>query len=106
MKKAIVYIGIIALGISACGTPPKEEQAGQEETPAAVKVDLKSVIKEEQLASKKDPVCGMPVYKFLEDTTLYKGNIYGFCGQGCKDDFLKNPETYLHPGSADSSSTK
>ena len=56
--------------------------------------DIKSQVKEAQLASKKDPVCGMPAYKFLKDTVLYDKKIYGFCGKGCKIEFLKNPTRF------------
>ena len=58
--------------------------------------DIKSRIKETQLASKKDPVCGMPAYKFLNDTTMYQKKIYGFCGKSCKNEFLKTPKKFIH----------
>lgn len=60
-----------------------------------VKPDLKRKIRENQLASKKDPVCGMPAYKYLKDTIIYKTKIYGFCGKGCKDEFIKNPQRFI-----------
>lgn len=50
---------------------------------------------EDDLASKKDPVCDMPVRKYMEDTTTYEGKIYAFCSKDCKDEFLKNPKQYL-----------
>ncbi|MBL7921168.1 MAG: YHS domain-containing protein [Bacteroidia bacterium] len=43
------------------------------------------------LISLKDPVCGMSVKKNLIDTLTYEHNLYGFCGTGCKDAFLKDP---------------
>lgn len=66
--------------------------------PAATKdsaVTAKINIKETDLADKKDPVCGMPAFRYLEDTAVYKGNIYGFCSKDCKDEFLKDPATYI-----------
>ncbi len=60
------------------------------------KTDIKKSIRESQLASKKDLVCGMPVYKYLKDTVLYEGKIYGFCGEACKIDFLKSPANFIH----------
>jgi len=46
----------------------------------------------------KDPVCGMTVKiagaKYSYD---YKGTTYYFCGEGCKTEFVKNPEKYLGP---------
>ncbi len=43
---------------------------------------------------KKDPACGMPLTAGLEDTTRYKGKLYGFCSKECKEEFLKNPDGY------------
>lgn len=60
-------------------------------------VNLKNSIKETQLAQKKDPVCGMPAYKYLKDTALYNGKIYGFCGSGCKTKFKESPANYVLP---------
>ena len=57
----------------------------------AVKIN----IKESDLASKQDPVCGMPAFKYMEDTTVYKGKIYAFCSKECKADFMKNPGEYV-----------
>lgn len=52
-------------------------------------------IKKEDLASQQDPVCGMPAFKFLKDTAVVNGKIYGFCGKGCKDEFAKNTKQYV-----------
>jgi len=46
----------------------------------------------------KDPVCGMEI----DDTKAagryeYKGHIYHFCSQTCKDKFVNSPDSYLHP---------
>ncbi len=43
---------------------------------------------------KKDPSCGMPLTAGLEDTTTYKGKLYGFCSKECKEAFLKEPAAY------------
>jgi YHS domain-containing protein len=44
---------------------------------------------------KKDPACGMPLTAGLEDTTRYKGKLYGFCSKECKAEFLKDPGSYV-----------
>lgn len=44
---------------------------------------------------KKDPACGMPLTAGLEDTTTYKGKLYGFCSKECKNEFLKTPHSYV-----------
>lgn len=46
------------------------------------------------LASLKDPVCGMSVKHKVMDTLSYNTRLYGFCGTGCKDAFLKEPLRY------------
>ena len=43
----------------------------------------------------KDLVCGMPLQAGVGDTAQYNGKVYGFCSKGCKDEFKKNPATYL-----------
>lgn len=43
----------------------------------------------------KDPVCGMPMKHDIADTTLYKNKVYGFCAKECKEEFIKNPESFL-----------
>ena len=48
-----------------------------------------------EFASKKDVTCGMPLTaRNIKDTAHYKGKVYGFCSQECKNEFLKNPEGY------------
>jgi YHS domain-containing protein len=44
---------------------------------------------------KKDPVCGMPLTAGIGDTAHYNGKVYGFCSKECKDNFLKDPKSYL-----------
>jgi putative intracellular protease/amidase/YHS domain-containing protein len=48
----------------------------------------------------EDPVCGMEVEKgeFKAD---YKGTIYYFCMDSCKRQFVRAPEDFVGPGSAD-----
>ncbi|MBB5645725.1 hypothetical protein [Pedobacter cryoconitis] len=52
-------------------------------------------IAEKDLADKKDPVCGMPAFKFLADTAVADKKVYGFCSKSCKSRFVKNPKAYL-----------
>ena len=49
------------------------------------------------LAIKSDPVCGMTMKQGeIADTAIYQGKVYGFCGSGCKDEFVKAPNQYLN----------
>ena len=32
----------------------------------------------------------------VADTLTYQGKLYGFCGTGCKEEFIKNPGQYLN----------
>ena len=43
--------------------------------------------------NKKDPSCGMPVSAGIADTAHFKGKVYGFCSEECKNLFLKNPDS-------------
>ena len=43
-----------------------------------------------------DVVCGMEVdEKTAKFKSVYNGQIYYFCGAGCKKEFDKNPEKYI-----------
>ncbi len=44
----------------------------------------------------KDPVCGMTIEASdAAAVSLYKGTTYHFCSSSCKEDFAKDPESYL-----------
>ena len=52
-----------------------------------------------------DPVCGMTVVKAKAAATYeYKGTTYYFCGMGCKDAFVKDPEKYIKKSSGEKAS--
>ncbi len=45
----------------------------------------------------KDPVCGMDVDpKTAAAKSEYQGKTYYFCSLGCKKDFDKDPQRYIH----------
>jgi len=65
---------------------------------AFVKDPDKYLQKTQQKADDKavDPVCGMTVVKAKAAATYeYKGTTYYFCGMGCKDAFVKDPDKYI-----------
>lgn len=44
-----------------------------------------------------DPVCGMKVNKEkIQFSQTYKGSIYYFCSENCKEKFNQEPEKYHH----------
>ncbi|RCW58328.1 YHS domain-containing protein [Halanaerobium sp. ST460_2HS_T2] len=45
----------------------------------------------------KDPVCGMDIEADQAVASYeYKGKIYYFCAEGCKNKFAKNPEEFIN----------
>ncbi|MFZ4474606.1 MAG: YHS domain-containing protein [Saprospiraceae bacterium] len=46
-------------------------------------------------ANKIDEVCGMEVQSDYTDTCHYKGKVYGFCSEYCRDKFKETPLKYL-----------
>lgn len=53
-------------------------------------------LKERDMESQKDPVCGMQVNEQeAAGQSDYKGQTYLFCSQGCKTQFDQNPEQFV-----------
>jgi len=101
MKK-IIFVGVAMLAMAAChsgGTSQTDDAAAGRRAMAmdsaarAAAAFKKAVIS--LVDYKKDPACGMPLTAELEDTTRYKGKLYGFCSKECKAEFLKNPDGYV-----------
>jgi xanthine dehydrogenase accessory factor len=45
-----------------------------------------------------DPVCGMEVEITADNLTYeYDGKTYYFCGEGCRESFIKDPQQYMQP---------
>jgi YHS domain-containing protein len=49
-------------------------------------------------ANETDYICGMKVQTNWTDTCQYKGKVYAFCGESCKEEFQANPESFLNKG--------
>lgn len=58
-------------------------------------VETKDIFKEMKFDNTRDFICNMPVTAGVSDTANYKGKVYGFCAKECKEEFLKDPESYL-----------
>ncbi|MDD2791694.1 MAG: YHS domain-containing protein [Sediminibacterium sp.] len=57
--------------------------------------DVHDLYKEVKFDSDKDFICGMPISAGVSDTAHYQKKVYGFCSKECKDEFLKNPASYV-----------
>jgi YHS domain-containing protein len=96
MKKSIFCV-VVMWAMAAChpGGQSADAAAGRrvmDSTALAAANFKKAVIS--LVDYKKDPACGMPLTAGLEDTTRYKGRLYGFCSKECKAEFLKDPDGY------------
>lgn len=58
------------------------------------KASQKSNLKGIAVVNAEDPICHMKTAEFLKDTANYKGKIYGFCSESCKEKFKKNPQKF------------
>jgi YHS domain-containing protein len=47
-------------------------------------------------ANETDFICGMKVRANYTDTCHYKGKVYAFCSESCKEEFQANPESFLN----------
>lgn len=91
-KRAIFFL----LMAAACNpTAHKPEMVKTMPVPSGAG-SAKAALKKLPFDSKTDLVCGMPVSAGVEDTFRYKGKLYGFCATECKQEFVKEPEQYLH----------
>ncbi|MDF1488610.1 YHS domain-containing protein [Tessaracoccus caeni] len=46
-------------------------------------------------AENQCPVCAMEVNPHLALSEPYDGQSYYFCSEGCREQFLKDPKTYV-----------
>lgn len=97
MLQKIFATCLVALLLAACSDNSSSKETRNELITPDSTMTRKSVPSYKDIAfdSKKDLVCGMPVKAGVSDTVHYKGKVYGFCAIECKDEFLKNPGSYL-----------
>ena len=81
--------------LTACGNDPATTSTSMDRTAIAATED--SVISYDitLVDNKKDPTCGMPVTAGISDTAHYDNKVFGFCSEGCKEEFLKNPKANI-----------
>lgn len=86
MKRIFV---IASIAFCACNTSNNNNKEEQPSTMLPKRADTTTAkFAHLNFASKKDTICGMPLRLGIEDTLVLDGKIYGFCGVGCKDEFV------------------
>jgi YHS domain-containing protein len=82
---------LLILAVLSCSQNPKKEieSPAFNQTADSVKPKFTAAM----IDNKNDPSCGMPVSAGIADTVHYKGKVYGFCSDECKQIFLKNPDS-------------
>jgi YHS domain-containing protein len=95
--KALAFIAACFMIISCGqkGEPKTENTKIEGQKPPMAKDDGNLKMDASLLASKTDPVCEMDISSGFADTATYKGKLYGFCGTGCKEEFVKKPTEYI-----------
>jgi len=95
--KSIFFAAALLIVFSGCSNNAAEKVTNSDTSATTPKQEEKkpdfgAIL----LGYTNDPVCEMPVKNSsIEDTTLFKGKIIGFCNKGCKDEFVKAPENYV-----------
>ncbi|MDP4128855.1 MAG: YHS domain-containing protein [Bacteroidota bacterium] len=80
-----------AILLLSCNPSPKQDAAYKSR--AYAKSDTaKAKFTRDMVDNIRDPSCGMPLSKAVEDTLHYGGKVYGFCSDECRDEFIKDPE--------------
>ena len=98
MKKYLPIAAVLFVLFSCGQAADKKGTAMKTDTAAAPSPEgsgESASLKNLTYAYNRDPSCGMPLKAGLEDTTTYKGKLYGFCSKECKDEFLKDPASYV-----------
>jgi YHS domain-containing protein len=95
MRTNLAIATLIAASFVACQTSETKETTPAPAATAIMPVDSTKSYDIALVNNKKDPSCGMPVTAGIADTAHFKGKVLGFCGTGCKDDFLKNPDAMI-----------
>lgn len=97
MRKIFYAVGLLGwTAIQGCSSeatsmPQANASSAMGHATKAAAEDLKKL----KFDYPKDPKCGAPLSAGLEDSTEYKGKLYGFCSKECKDAFLASPESFL-----------
>lgn len=92
--KLVVFVitGLLVVGLTSCNSNKQEQSQVQPETRTVQNVNVTL----DMLTTDKDLSCGMTLKNgMIADTAIYKGLLYGFCCEDCKNEFKKNPEAAI-----------
>ena len=94
MKDKIVWISLIVF-CSCQSAPDTAGSSRQDSVKSQPAMGVSPELKKLHFDYNKDPACGMPLHAGLLDSTTYKGKLYGFCSKECKEEFLKDPNSFV-----------
>jgi YHS domain-containing protein len=97
MKWNYFFTIVLIVAMSSCAETAKKEPV-TEKGNAMVDSTVKKVdeaFKNVAFDSKRDLTCGMPITAGVSDTAHFNNKVYGFCSKECKEEFMKNPATYV-----------
>lgn len=96
MKFLLTTGAFLILALFSCnsGGEQKQSTSTMQEQPKH-EAEEANKFKDVVFDSQKDFVCGMPISAGVSDTAHYKEKVYGFCSKECKDEFAKNPASFV-----------
>lgn len=97
MKINYLFVIVFIVGLLSCAETSKKESVA-EKANAMVDSTVSKVdqaFKNVAFDSKRDLTCGMPITAGISDTAHFNNKVYGFCSKECKDEFMKNPASYV-----------
>jgi YHS domain-containing protein len=94
MKSILSAVIVIVFFMCSCGNAVETRVESTTQAPPLEKPKKDfSVLK--FTGGDKDLVCGMKLTMGIEDTLTHNSKLYGFCSEGCKEAFVKNPAEFL-----------
>jgi YHS domain-containing protein len=90
----VFFIIVLIATVSSCHSNQQQSAVSPAIVQAASEADsTKPKFTVAMVDNKMDPSCGMPLTAGIGDTVHFKGKVYGFCSDECKQIFLKNPDS-------------
>lgn len=88
----VLSLFICLLFLTNCSSEKKQEMQSESAIQTEKTIDITS----DMLTTPIDLVCEMDLRQHaIKDTTIYKGQLYGFCSEYCKKKFLEDPENMI-----------